>query len=428
VTGSNEGYVRVTDHHNDKRALAGVRVLELSYASAAVAGRVLADLGAEVIKVEPPGGEPGRYVEPAVALPNGERLSQFWLAFNVSKRSICIDLAAESGRRGFAALARTADIVVCDFQRLTLEEADRLAELACSANPALVWTEIWPFGRGLPFESHPAGELVLQALGGHLCLNGDLDRPPVRIGLPVGLMQGGAEAASAALMAYYHRLKLGRGQRVDISIQECVTWTLLNSTMIWQLLQIDEVRGGAVRKERTNKFYTRLVWPCVDGYITIAPVGGGFGAVRERSYAALVAWMREDGISDELLTSRDWNGKDASRISQPDYDRVADIIGDFIRTKTKQQLMDRAVQHQILLAPINGIKDVFENAHLRERGLYQRVVDQGRGFTVEYPAPWANLSATPLRALSPAPRVDEHGACIRQELATLDPERLKEAV
>jgi crotonobetainyl-CoA:carnitine CoA-transferase CaiB-like acyl-CoA transferase len=204
-------------------ALAGCRVLELSHAAGALAGRVLADLGAEVVKIEPPGGEPGRKAEPLVNLPNGEGLSAFWLAFNVSKRSVCLDIDTAEGARDFVDLARTADIVVTDFERLNLADCDRLCALALASNPALVWVEIWPFGRGAPHENYPGTDTIVQALGGHLFLNGDIDRPPVRIGLPVAIMQGGAEAASAALMAYYHRLRTGHGQRVDVSMQECST-------------------------------------------------------------------------------------------------------------------------------------------------------------------------------------------------------------
>ena len=407
-----------------RHALEGVRVLELSHSAAAVSGRLLADLGADVIKIEPPGGEAARIAEPSAPLPNGERASLYWLAYNVSKRSICIDLETPQGLDDFAQLARSADIAVTDFHRLDLAKNDALATIARGANPSLIWTEIWPFGRGQPYENLPAGELVLQALGGHLCLNGDLDRPPVRIGLPVGIIQGGAEAANAALMAYYHRIRTGEGQRVDVSIQECITWTLLNSTMIWQLLELNEVRGGAVRKERANNFYTRLVWPCRDGYITIAPVGGGFGIVRERSYNALIKWMAEDGITDELLTSRDWNGKDARNISQQDYDHVAEIIGDFIRTKTKQQLMDRAVKNQILLAPISGVKDVYENPHLRGRSLYQPLRDAVRGTELDYPANWVELTGTPLRPMFRAPMIGEHTEQIIRELAGAKAEAL----
>jgi crotonobetainyl-CoA:carnitine CoA-transferase CaiB-like acyl-CoA transferase len=401
--------------------LARCRVLELSHAAGAVAGRVLADLGAEVIKVEPPDGEPSRLIEPVAQLAGGERLSFFWLAFNVSKRSIAIDMERQSGQAEFGALARTADIVITDFQRLDVEHNDALAAAARRANPGLVWTEIWPYGRGKPHEEYPAGDLVLQAMGGHLYLNGDVDRPPVRIGVPVALCQGGVEAASAALMAYYHRIRRGgEGQRVDISIQECVTWTLLNTSMTAQLLGFDEVRGGAVRRERANKYYTRLVWQCRDGFIHFTPVGGGGGAAREKSYAALVAWMAEEGTRDPLLTQRDWNGADANSIRQEDYDAVAEIIGRFLIKKPLEELISRAVRDRILLAPVSSIPQVLSNPHLRARGAYERLNDPSRGSAFEYPVDWARLSCTRLDALRPAPRVDADGAELRGELVRLE--------
>lgn len=384
-------------------ALSGCRVIELSHASGAVAGRLLADLGADVIKVEPPGGEPGRWMEPLAELSNGERLSTFWLAFNVSKRSVCLDLETEDGVRRFTDLARTADIVVTDFQRMDYDENDRLAALARQANPGLVWTEIWPFGRTTPRHRHPAGDLVLQALGGHLNLNGDIDRPPVRIGLPVALFQGGAEAASAALMAYYHRLRTGVGQRVDVSIQECVSWTMLNTSMTWQLLGREEERGGAVRKERANKYYTRLVWPCADGFVFFGPVGGGGGTARDKSYAALLKWMAEDGIDDPILTAQDWNGEHQADISQQDYDRVAAVIGEFIARKPVDELMNRAVRDRILLAPVYSIPQVLDSPQLAAREFYRPLADPGRGTELRYPAAWIRMSRTPLSPLRPTP-------------------------
>ena len=381
-------------------ALAGTRVVEISHQAGAVAGRILADLGAEVIKIEPDGGEAARLVEPCATLPDGSRISYFWLGFNVSKRSLCLDLAAPEGRRAFAELMASTDIVVTDFQRLSQAQNDDLAAIARQANPSIIWTEIWPFGRDIPFS---ATDTTLQAMGGHLFLNGDIDRPPVPIGVPVALMQGGAEAASAALMAYYHRLKTGTGQRVDISIQECIIWTLLNTTMAWQLLGLTEMRGGAVRKERANRFYTRLVWPCRDGHIFFGPVGGGGGSAREKSYAALVAWMAEDGITDDILTAQDWNGPEQFSIPQTDYDAVTDVIGRFILTKSVDELMERAVKERILLAPVASVAQILQNKNARERGFYGLLEDAGRALRVEYPARWANFSETPLREVGAAP-------------------------
>lgn len=399
--------------------LNGCRVLEISHSAAAVSGRILADLGAEVIKIEPPGGEAARRQEPLAQLTNGERVSFFWLAFNVSKCSIAIDLADEQGRVEFAALCRTADIVVSDFQRMDVATADALATIARDANPAIVWTEIWAYGRGAPHENYPAGDLVLQAMGGHLYLNGDVDRPPVRIGVPVALCQGGAEAASAAVMAYYHRIRTGEGQRVDISIQECITWTLLNTSMTTQLLGIEEIRGGAIRKERANKYYTRLVWQTNDGFIHFGPVGGGGGAAREKSYAALIAWMAEEGFNDPLLTTRDWNGLHQFDISQEDYDAVATIIAQFIATKTNEELINRAVRDRILLAPVSSIPQILDNPHFRERDVFRTLDDLSSGTSLEYPANWVRMSETPLKPLTAPPRPDADGAVLRAELDRL---------
>lgn len=384
-------------------ALAGIRVLEISHQAGAVCGRVLADLGAEVVKLEPPGGEPARSSHPMVELEDGSEHSCFWLAFNVSKRSVCLDLSSDAGLGEFRHLAEDADIVITDFQRLSLQESDRLADIARDVRPQIIWLDILPFGRGEPFEDYPATDTVLQALGGHLFLNGDVDRPPVRIGVPVAFIQGGAEGASAALMAYYHRLRTGVGQRVDVSIQECIVWTLLNSTMIWQILGLNEMRGGAIRKERANRFYTRLVWPCRDGYIFFGPVGGGGGVARQKSYAALLKWMAEDGFTDEILTRHDWNGEGQFRIPQADYDAVTEVIERFIRTKTEDELMSRAVRDRILLAPVASVKAVFDNAHFRSRHFYEPLEDSLRGTSLEYPFRWARLTETPLRQLTPAP-------------------------
>lgn len=402
---------------NDVRALQGCRVLELSHSAGAVAGRILADLGADVIKIEPPGGEPGRF-EPPLGKCAKDTPALFWLSFNVGKRSIAIDLETATGRNEFAALAKTADIVITDFQRLDIAQNDALAELARTANPQLIWTEIWPYGRGEPYQNYPAGDLVLQAMGGHLYLNGDIDRPPVRIGLPVAYSQGGAEAASAALMAYYHRLRTGTGQRVDISIQECIAWTLLNTSMTAQLLGIEELRGGAVRKERANKYYTRLVWKTKDGYVHFGPVGGGGGSAREKSYGALVAWMAEDGITDPLLTERDWNGADQFSISQEDYDAVAELIGNFLATKTTRELIERAVRERILLAPVSSVEEVLDNPHFEARGLYEVIRDEARGTQFKYPTKWVRMTATPLHTPAPAPEVDADGDAIRAEIAS----------
>ncbi|GEO87053.1 MULTISPECIES: CoA transferase [Alphaproteobacteria] len=402
-------------------ALNGVRVLEISSLAGAACGRVLADLGASVIKIEPQGGEKARFDAPLVPTKLGQE-SASWLAFNFGKKSVVIDLDTPAGLADFRALAADADIVVSDFRRLSLADMDRLEASARAANPAVIWTEILPFGRGHAYEAMPATDTTLQALGGHLFQNGDIDRPPVRIGLPVGLLQAGAEAASAALMAYYHALKTGEGQRVDISVQEVVIWTLLNTTMAWQILSLNEMRGGAIRKERANRFFTRLVWPCKDGSFVFGPVGGGGGSARIKSYEALLKWMEEDGVTDEILRRHDWNGDGQFAIPQDDYDAVTDVIKRFIETKTSEELIERSVRDRILMAPINSIRDIFENVQFRSRGLFKSLSDEARDLDVELPANWVRMSATAVADMAPPPVV---GADTDDVLGTA--RRLREA-
>uniref|UniRef100_A0A2A4YZQ8 CoA transferase n=1 Tax=OCS116 cluster bacterium TaxID=2030921 RepID=A0A2A4YZQ8_9PROT len=399
-------------------ALEGVRVLEISSLSGAVCGRVLADLGAEVIKIEPEGGEAARNDLQMVPTKKG-KISASWLAYNFGKKSITLDINSKDTEALFTDLIKSIDIVVCDFQRLTLPQMDRLATLARTTNPKLIWTEILPFGRGNAYEATPATDTTLQALGGHLYLNGEVDRPPVRIGLPVGLAQAGAEASNASLMAYYHALRTGEGQRVDISVQEVITWTLLNTTMAWQILGLNEMRGGALRKERANRFFTRLVWPCQDGYVVVGPVGGGGGSARSKSYAALLKWMAEEDITDEILTRHDWNGEGQFAIPQEDYDEVTAVIKAFIAPKTTEQLIARAVRDRILMAPINSIKHIFENVQFRDRGLFKPLIDEALGLDVELPANWVRMSQAQIAHMTPAPIAGADTRAVFEELAQL---------
>jgi crotonobetainyl-CoA:carnitine CoA-transferase CaiB-like acyl-CoA transferase len=319
-------------------------------------------------------------------------------AYNRGKDRRSIDLDDESSRGRLLELVMDSDVLVESGTPGALRRYGLDYDALSARRPDLVYVSISPFGQTGPYSEFLAADITLQAMGGHLAVTGDADRPPLSIGVEVAYRHGGAEAASAAALAIYHRQRTGQGQHVDVSIQECIVWTLLNSTMTVQLLHRDDERGGAVRKERGRDLLTQVIWPCKDGQVHFVPVGGGGGSARYRSYVKFTDWMTEEGYGDPFLHARDWNGKDVNSIAQDEYDKLVALIGDFLRTKEIAELYDRAVRDRLLLAPIMRIPDLLKSPQLNQRGTYDDVL---YGETiVRLPGRFAIFSETPINSIA----------------------------
>jgi crotonobetainyl-CoA:carnitine CoA-transferase CaiB-like acyl-CoA transferase len=314
-------------------------------------------------------------------------------AYNRGKDRRSIDLDDESSRGRLLELVMDSDVLVESGTPGALRRYGLDYDALSARRPDLVYVSISPFGQTGPYSEFLAADITLQAMGGHLAVTGDADRPPLSIGVEVAYRHGGAEAASAAALAIYHRQRTGQGQHVDVSIQECIVWTLLNSTMTVQLLHRDDERGGAVRKERGRDLLTQVIWPCKDGQVHFVPVGGGGGSARYRSYVKFTDWMTEEGYGDPFLHARDWNGKDVNSIAQDEYDKLVALIGDFLRTKEIAELYDRAVRDRLLLAPIMRIPDLLKSPQLNQRGTYGETI-------VRLPGRFAIFSETPINSIA----------------------------
>ncbi len=384
--------------------LGGLRVLDLTTVEGHTCGRILASMGAEVIKVEPPGGEGGRGYLPAMESPDDSR----WWAENLGKKSVTLNLAVAEGRALLDRLLPDADVFVHSFTRPTLERLGLDHDELTRRYPRLIQAAITPFGLDGPYSGYEATDLTIQAMGGHMYVTGDADRSPVRVGLPVAHRHGGAEAAAAITVAYYERQVSGLGQTIDVSMQECVIWTMLNTTMTWELTGRDELRGGAVRRERSSKIYTRLIWHCQDGLVHFVPVGGGGGKSRVKSWNRLVDWMEAEGFGAAILRAKDWNGEHQHDISQKEYDALSARIQEFLMTHTVAELYDRAVTDGLLLAPVASVPDILESRQLRDRGFFETVADPQLAQPVTVPGAFARFTHTPLTAPTRAPRVGEN--------------------
>src|SRR5919109_2931972 len=164
--------------------LTGYRALDLTDEKGVLCGKILADLGVDVIKLEPPGGDPARRLGPfAEDIPNPER-SLFWWAFNANKRSITLDLTKPQGRDLFLRMVRVADFIIESFVPGELECLGLSYHTLAQVNPRVILTSITPFGQTGPYATYRATDLVVMAMGGSMFLTGDADRPPVRIGYP----------------------------------------------------------------------------------------------------------------------------------------------------------------------------------------------------------------------------------------------------
>jgi len=207
--------------------LADLRVLDCTDESGFLAGKILGDLGADVVKVEPPGGDAAGRRPPYLAGVADRERSLSWLALNTSKRGITLDLERAAGRAAFARLLAWADVLLDTFPPGALEAWELGWDALHARHPRLVRCAITPYGQTGPYANHRARDLVVVAMGGNAAMTGDPDRAPLRCTMPTAYYHAAPEAALGILMALQARAASGAGQLVDVSLQEVQLGTLL---------------------------------------------------------------------------------------------------------------------------------------------------------------------------------------------------------
>jgi crotonobetainyl-CoA:carnitine CoA-transferase CaiB-like acyl-CoA transferase len=397
--------------------LAPYRVLDLTTHRGLLCGRILADLGADVIQIEPPGGSPARHHGPfAGDAPDPER-SLFWWAYARGKRGITLDPSRPAGRELFLRLVARADFVVESEAPGTLAAWGLDHDALAVANPRVVTVSITPFGQHGPKATWADADLVLLAAGGPLVLQGDDDRAPVRLPVPQAYLHAAADAAVGALVAHHERARSGRGQHVDVSAQQSVALAT-QSYILCDALDAPEVRrmaGGL----KHGKLTLQLLFPARDGYVAITFLfGSAIGPFSRR----LMEWIHAEGGCDAATRDKDWIAYTELLVSgrEPiaEFERVKRLIADFTRTRTKAALLDAAVARDLLIAPVSTLDEVLASPQLAARD-YWRTVRQG-DTDVVHPGPFARFGARPLAYARPAPRVGEHNRELYADELALD--------
>ncbi len=407
--------------------LSGLRVLDLTDERGALCGRLFAELGADVVKVEPPGGCSTRRVGPFLdGIPGPDR-SLYFIAYQAGKRSVTLNLDVADGRDLLGELVRCSDFVVESLGDDYLDSRGIGYDWSSALNPGIIYTTITPFGDRGPSARWRALDINCWASGGMMFLTGLPGRPPLQMAVPQAFLHAGAEAAAASMLAYFSRLHDNQGQKVVVDTQACVVWTLMNEqaypVLHGEFLKRTGPVAGSARISR------RTVYPCADGYVTFILTGGNPYA---RSSRLMVEWMIEEGVAPDWLKEIDFDEWTVARyMADPDpaflemMRESEQAVHEFFAGKTKMELYHGAIERRILLAPVSTPRDIAEDQQLAARHYFRTVRHESVGRDLPLPGRFARFSAVPTGDLSPAPRLGEHNLDVYRDLLGVEMPRLR---
>jgi crotonobetainyl-CoA:carnitine CoA-transferase CaiB-like acyl-CoA transferase len=350
-------------------ALAGVRVLDLADLCGALAGKLLAGLGADVLRLEPPGGDPARALG---------RDGAFFRFYHAGKRSLVLDWRREPAR--LAALAAEADLVIESAPPGTLPDLR-------TVNPALIVVSVTPFGRAGPYRDWLAPDTVAQAMGGMLYVNGHPDGPPLRaLGLQA-YHQAGVFAAVGALAALLARPRLGRGQDVDVSLQAAVAGSLEHVPGFFH-------QDGRVARRQGTLHWTRYfrVGRCRDGWVMHCTLG---------DWTSLLEWVKADGCGAGLDDPR----LEDVKTRQAEAERVFAALDAWAARYTVAELTEGAQLRRIPYAAVRAPEALLGDAHLAARAFFTALDEPALGRPLRQPGAPFRLGDAPWR-VAPAPALD----------------------
>lgn len=370
-----------------EETLARLRVIELGEGvPGPFCGKLLAGLGAEVIKIEPPGtGEPGRRVAPFPSDTPHHEHSGLFLHLNTRKKSITLDWRSATGYRLLKRLVEDADVLV---ENLGPGRSPDYADLA-EANPRLVMTAISYFGMDGPYSRYQGSEIVAYALGGYMMLTGEPDREPLKSYGYLAEYHGGLQGALGTLLALRTRERSGLGQLVDVSVMEAASLLMGGTPQFYHF-----------RRRLIRRAGPRLMGvPPQSGYpSTIRPVKGGYVHVHTnyRQPELMAALMEEPRLADaEVLATPFGNA-----------DLIDELMAPWLESHDKWEVVRLAQAHRLPFTEVLTPDEVLLDSHHRERGFFFKLPHPGLG-EVTHLGPPMRMTATPWQA-GRAPLLGEH--------------------
>jgi benzylsuccinate CoA-transferase BbsE subunit len=383
---------------NSAKALDGVIVVDLSDAMGNYCGKLFADLGADVVLVEPPGGTELRREPPFVAGVDGTSLR--FLYHNSSKRSVVVDFDNPDDVALLVELIASAHLVIDSGA------PGRLARLGigyhelAARNPGLVVASITPFGMTGPYSHYQASDIVCLAMGGLMSLAGYQDGPPVQVCENQSFVMGSLFAAVGSMIALLYADASGEGQFIDVSLQECVSLALENAPQYFDLEGIVRGRPGGMQRHAGSG-----VFSCADGYVYLF-VGG---VASNRFWGLLAQWLiEEDCKQAEVLLEPEWQELDFLRTEQAKV-TFASIFHELASRLGRAELYQLAQARGIPLCPVNSPADLVDSRQLQHRQFFSYIRDTSGADFLMPGAPY-KLSLTPWQIERPIAALGEHTA------------------
>ena len=378
-------------------ALSGIVVLDASQVMAGpFCAMHMADLGADVIKIEPPGGEPTRHMPGSSG---GE--SPGFNALNRGKRGIVLNLKTEAARDVFVRLARRADVVIENYRPGVMTAFGLDYARLGAENPRLVYASVSGYGQTGPDAAKGGFDLVAQGVAGLMSVTGAPGGPPVKCGIPVTDLGAGLFLLAGILAALYDRVRTGQGQYIDTSLLEAgLALSVWEATQYFSGGTVPEPTGSAHRMGAPYQAFR-----CADGYVTI-------GAWSDRLFGRLCGVLDHPEWRDrpEFTTS---GGRVANR------DALAALIEAITETRPRAHWLDLFDAHDIPCGPINNYEEALRSPQVQARGMVQHVEHPALGRLETLGSP-LKLSATPPVTGRPAPCLGEHTTQVLREAGYTD--------
>ena len=397
------------------RPLSGYRVVDLSGPMGVYCGKLLADMGADVIKVEPPGGDPMRHIGPFIGDQPGPGRSLYWEHFNTNKRSVTLDVRSTKGTAALRKLAVASDVLLETGPPGYMDSLGSghggvgYASLKTDS-PSLIYASITPFGQTGPYRDFKASDLVGFAMGGYMYVTGWPHTPPTRLWGSQAYHTASNRAYIAILLALYHRMATGAGQHIDVSMQEAVAATTEHVNTTYNYTGAPAVRCGF---RHGGQFVA--TWRCKDGYASIT-------TNTRAAWDDLRAWMDRDGMAGDLMAEQ-YNDHFVLRGEHSAH--IEELVQAWAMLHTRQEITEFGQSNHHPWGPAATADEILPNEQLWGRGYLTTVDSPDGGPSMVYPGDPYRLSEfpNPIRRLAPAPGA--HNAEVFGGILGLSPDEVE---